>query len=198
MATYILIRSLVVNHLEQEPPHARSFCSYIYCDYRQRSSQSSAALLSSILQQVLQDSAEVLPSEVATLYSQHQKYNTHPTLTQIADILAKIVSTFEKFHVIIDALDECAESNEEALRFVTAVSSLGSSVKIMCTSRSSSRFGAHFSEALTIRISAHHDDISTFLDACIQEQHLLSKHVRKDPTLKDDIIRTIIQESQGM
>lgn len=147
---------------------------------------------------MLQSSVEVLPSEVATLYSQHQKYNTRPTSTQITDVLGKIVSTFESFHVIIDALDECAESNEEALRFVTAVSSLGSSVKIMCTSRSSSRFDAYFSEALTIEISAYHDDISTFLDVCMQEQHILSKHILKDPALKDDIIKTIIQESQGM
>lgn len=147
---------------------------------------------------MLQSSAEPLPSEVATLYSQHEKYNTRPTLTQIADILGKLVSTFESFHVIIDALDECAESNEEALRFVTAVSSLGSSVKIMCTSRSSSRFDGYFSEASIIKISAHRDDISTFLDAYMREQHILSKHVRKDPTLKDDIIKTIIQESQGM
>jgi hypothetical protein len=147
---------------------------------------------------VLQSPAEVLPSEVATLYSQHQTYNTRPTLTQITDILGKIVSKFESFHVVIDALDECAESNEEALRLVAAVSSLGSSVKIMCTSRSSSRFDAYFSEAFTIKVSAHHEDISSFLSSCIEEQHLLSKHIRKDPTLKGDIIKTIIQESQGM
>ncbi|KAL7926757.1 hypothetical protein ACQKWADRAFT_318066 [Trichoderma austrokoningii] len=192
------LSSLVINHLEKEPPQAHSFCSYIYCDYRQRGSHSNAALLSSILQQVLQSSAQALPSEVATLYSQHQKYSTRPTLTQITDVLGKMVSTFESFHVIIDALDECAESSEEALRFVTAVSSLGSSVKIMCTSRSSRRFDAYFSDALTIKISAHSDDISTYLDACMRERRIFSKHVRKDPTLKDDIIKTIVQKSKGM
>lgn len=156
-------------------------------------------LLSSILQQILQNSSsDVLPSEVATLYSQHQKYNTRPTLAQITDILGKLVSTFESFHVVVDALDECAESEEDALRFISAVSSLGSPVKILCTSRSSSTFDAYFNRASRIEISAQQTDITTFLAACIQDQPRLSKHVLKDPSLKDDIIGAIIQESQGM
>ncbi|RFU72749.1 serine threonine- kinase chk2 [Trichoderma arundinaceum] len=193
------LSSLIINHLEQEPPDSRSFCSYIYCDYNQRSSQSNVTLLSSLLQQVLQNSSsEVLPSEVETLYSQHQKYNTRPTLAQITEILGKLVSTFETFHVVIDALDECAESEEEALRFISAVSSLGSSVKILCTSRSSSIFDSYFNTASKIEISAQEEDIRTFLSACIQNQSRLSKHVRSDPTLKDDITGAIIQESQGI
>ncbi|KAL7791368.1 hypothetical protein V8C37DRAFT_382899 [Trichoderma ceciliae] len=193
------LSSLIINHLEREPPHARSFCSYIYCDYSQRRNQSNVTLLSSILQQVLQNSSsEVLPSEVATLYSQHQKYNTRPTLAQITDILGKLISTFESFHVIVDALDECADSEEDALRFISAVSSLGSSVKILCTSRSSSVFDAYFSTASRIEIYAQQGDIGTFLGACIRQQSRLSRHIMSDPTLRDDIIEAIIQESQGM
>ncbi|KAL7939595.1 hypothetical protein V8C35DRAFT_287105 [Trichoderma chlorosporum] len=193
------LASLIINHLEQEPPQANTFCSYIYCDYNQRGIQTHVTLLSSILQQILQNSSSnVLPSEVATLYSQHQRYNTRPTLAQITEILGKLVSTFDSFHVVVDALDECAESEEDALRFTSTVSSLGSSVKILCTSRSSSIFDAYFSTASRIEISAQQTDITTFLTSCIQDQPRLSKHVAKDPSLKDDIIGAIIQESQGM
>ncbi|KAF3063189.1 DNA damage response protein kinase DUN1 [Trichoderma lentiforme] len=193
------LASLIINHLEQEPPQENTFCSFIYCDYHQRSAQTQVALLSSILQQILQNySGDVLPSEVVTLYNQHQKYKTHPTLTQITEILGKLVSTFEMFHVVVDALDECAESEEDALRFISAVSSLGSSVKILCTSRSSSVFDAYFSTASKIEISAQQADITTFITACLQDQVRLSKHVAKDAGLRDDIIGAIIQESQGM
>jgi hypothetical protein len=105
---------------------------------------------------------------------------------------------FESFHVIIDALDECAESNEEALRFISAVMSLGSSVKILCTSRSCSRFDVYFSKVPRIKISAQKEDIRTFLHTSIQEKSRLSKHIMTDPSLKDEIIGAIIQESQGM
>ncbi|KAL7908738.1 hypothetical protein GGI35DRAFT_493723 [Trichoderma velutinum] len=196
---YVSTRSLIINHLEQEPPQGNTFCSYIYCDYNQRSTQTHVALLSSILQQILQNySSGVLPSEVVTLYNQHQKYKTYPTLAQITEILGKLALTFETFHVIIDALDECAESEEDALRFISTVSSLGSSVKVLCTSRSSSIFDAYFSTASRIEISAQQTDIATFITACLQAQPRLSKHVAKDANLKDDIIAAIIQESQGM
>lgn len=198
-ASDTLSRSLIINHLEQQSSDARSFCSYVYCDYNQRSSQSNVNLLSSLLQQVLQNSpSEVLPSEVATLYSQHQKYNTRPTLVQITDILGKLIAKFESFHVVVDALDECAESEEDALRFISALTSLGPSIKLLCTSRSSSTFDAFFKEASRIEISAQQEDIRNFLGACIQDQSRLSKHVKSDPTLKDEIIEAIIQESQGM
>ncbi|KAK4059226.1 hypothetical protein Trihar35433_11113 [Trichoderma harzianum] len=193
------LASLIINHLEQEPPQENTFCSFIYCDYNQRSAQTQVSLLSSILQQILQNySGDFLPSEVVTLYNQHQKYKTHPTLAQITEILGKLISTFETFHVVVDALDECAESEEDALRFISAVSSLGSSVKILCTSRSSSIFDAYFSAAARIEISAQQADITTFITACLQDQVRLSKHVVKDASLKDDIIGAIIQESQGM
>jgi hypothetical protein len=78
------------------------------------------------------------------------------------------------------------------------ISSLGPHVKILCTSRFSTTFEEYFREATKLQISAPNEDIAKFLEAQISQKYRLSRHVRADPKLKDEIIETIIKESQGM
>ncbi|CAJ0548883.1 Ff.00g024960.m01.CDS01 [Fusarium sp. VM40] len=190
--------SLIINRLEQERA-ADITCAYVYCDYNQRLEQTPYALLSSLLQQVLRNFADQpLPADVSVLYSQHQKYGTRPTQTQITEILQKLAAKLATFYIVVDALDECGESEEDALQFMEIVSSLGARVKVLYTSRFSTTFEEHFSQSEKLQISAQNADITTFLDAQIRQKYRLSRHVRADPKLKDEIVETIIQESQGM
>ncbi|KAF4978531.1 hypothetical protein FZEAL_5103 [Fusarium zealandicum] len=190
--------SLVVDHLERERV-ANTTCTYVYCDHNQRQEQSPSVLLSSILQQVLQNSTErILPSEVSLLYRQHQKYDTRPTMAQIVDVLRKLASRLSIFYVVIDALDECAESEEDAVQFMSTVCSLGSHVKVLCTSRFSTTFEDYFDQSMKLQISAQSEDIEMFLDTQIPLKYRLSRHIRTDPALRGEIIRAITQESQGM
>ncbi|KAF5021013.1 hypothetical protein F66182_6944 [Fusarium sp. NRRL 66182] len=190
--------SLIINHLERER-NADTACAYIYCDYNRRLEQTPSALLSSLLQQVLQNfTDQSLPAEVSLLYSQHHKYDTRPTQTQVTDILRKVAARLTVFYIVIDALDECAESEEAALQFLETVSSLGAHAKVLCTSRFSTTFEEYFCKYERLPIAAQDADITTFLETQIHQKHRLSRHVRADPTLKDEIVGTIIQGSQGM
>lgn len=133
-----------------------------------------------------------------SLYNLHKKYGTRPTLTQVADILRNLALTFRTFHVVVDALDECAESEEDALQFVKALSSIGPQIKVLCTSRFSTIFEGYFATSETLELSAHSQDIRIFLESQIEKGYRLSRHVRADPSLQDEIINAIIEESQGM
>jgi hypothetical protein len=195
----LLLRSLVVDKLERETASSSSVCVYIYCSYDRRDEQSPAALLASILRKVLQHSTTgPLPAEVLSLYEQHKKHGTRPTLAQLTDTLRALTAAFKTFHVVVDALDECADSEDDALRFISAVRSLGSHVKLLCTSRFSTLFENYFSGAEKIKISAQSEDIGIFLDAQIQQQPGLARHVRVEPSLRDEIIAAITGESHGM
>lgn len=101
-------------------------------------------------------------------------------------------------YVVIDALDECAHSEEEALQFVSLVRSLSSNIKVLCTSRFSTIFESYFGAYEQLQILAQAEDIKRFLETQIQQQYRLSRHVRTDPSLKEEIIETISTESQGM
>lgn len=132
------------------------------------------------------------------LYNLHKKYGTRPTLTQVADILRNLALTFRTFHVVVDALDECAESEEDALQFVKALSSIGPQIKVLCTSRFSTIFAGYFARSEKLELSAQSEDIRVYLESQIEQSFRLSRHVRTDPSLQDEIINTIIEESQGM
>ncbi|KAM0229945.1 hypothetical protein ACHAPO_009667 [Fusarium lateritium] len=190
--------SLIISRLEQEKT-AGCICLYVYCDYNRRMEQNASALLPNLLQQTLhQLPNRPLPAEVSLLYSQHQRYGTRPTQTQTTELLRTLAAKLERVFIVIDALDEFGESEEEALKFMGTISSLGPHVKILCTSRFSTTFEEYFSDSTRLQISAQNDDIAKFLETQITQKYRLSRHVRADPKLKDEIIETIIKESQGM
>ncbi|KAJ6099060.1 serine/threonine-protein kinase chk2 (cds1) [Penicillium canescens] len=194
------LMSIAVDLLEHhEKIPINSLCTYIYCNYERQKEQTSAALLSSILQQILQHStSDTMPLEVLSLYNSHKKYGTRPTLTQLSDLLIKLASAFETLFVVIDALDECAVSEEEALQLLSIIRSIGPQVKILCSSRFSTTFEAYFASTEKLEIYAQTKDIRLFLDSGIGLQSRLSKHVRADPSLKAHIIDSITEECKGM
>jgi hypothetical protein len=132
------------------------------------------------------------------LYNSHKKYGTRPTSKELTDLLGKLTSKYETLFVVIDALDECAESEEDALRFLSSVRSIGWNVRILCSSRFSTTFEAFFISTKKLEIYARDEDIKTFLDSELNQQPRLSKHVRADPDLRTEIIDSIAGECQGM
>ncbi|RAQ58986.1 hypothetical protein COH20_006750 [Aspergillus flavus] len=193
------LMSIVIDALEQEPKSRDSLHTYIYCNYARRAEQSPTAILSSLLLQVLQRSErEAIPPEVLSLYEAHRKYGTRLTLKELTGLLAKLTQRLKTLFVVIDALDECAVSDEEALNIVSTIRSIGSNTVVMCSSRFSTTFESHFASSERVEILAQDEDITAFLDAQIDQQPRLSKHVRVDPALRQEIIDSITGECQGM
>ncbi|KAK3292991.1 uncharacterized protein B0H64DRAFT_204172 [Chaetomium fimeti] len=194
-----ILASLIIDNLEREHGFHDTICTYVYCNYTKRQEQTAVALLSSLLQQVLQHiTTTTVPVEIQSLYQLHKKHGTRPTLAQVTDILRILTASFSVFRVVVDALDECAESDDDALRFIAAVRSLGPSVQLLCTSRFSTVFERYFDGAQRIEISAQSEDIRIYLDSQIQQQPGLARHVRADSSLKDEIIDAIVGEFHGM
>ncbi|GLA81221.1 hypothetical protein AtubIFM56815_004863 [Aspergillus tubingensis] len=108
---------------------------------------------------------------------------------------------YETTFIVIDALDEYSESENDALWFLSTISSVGSKVKIMCSSRFSTTFDAYFNSIEKVEISARDEDIELFLDseiARLPTLSSLSKHLRAEPDLRRHIIVSITGECQGM
>lgn len=173
--------------------------AYIYCDFQNREAQTPLNILSSILEQVTRHAGgDVLPPVLLSLYESHKKYDTRPTLTEISGVLGTICSSLKAVCIVLDALDECCESEDEALSLVSSILAIGPTVHLLCTSRSSTTFEAFFKDTPRIEISAHDDDIRTVVNAHVTTQPRLLRHVQADPTLQDDIVLSIIEVSQGM
>ncbi|KAL4971085.1 NACHT and Ankyrin domain protein [Aspergillus stella-maris] len=191
--------SIIIDHLERQRNIPDTIYTYIYCEYTRCDEQSPTNLLSSLVQQVLQHREdEALSPEVLSLYNLHKKYGTRPTIAQLTNLPQKLKGVFKKFYVIIDALDEFGESEEDFIPFLSALRSIGPQVKVLCTSRHSTTYESYFHFAEKLEILAQSEDIKLYLESRISGHPRLSKHVRGDPKRKEEIVTAIIDESQGM
>ncbi|CCF34483.1 ankyrin [Colletotrichum higginsianum] len=101
-----------------------------------------------------------------------QKKGTRPMTKQLSQVFAKLFSSCDNIFIVIDALDECASSDMEAVELVGALQGLGDNVRILLTSRTSTNFEGFFKDAVRIDIKAKDED--------------------------DDIITSIAESAQGM
>ncbi len=174
---------------------------FIYCDFDQRANQTSLALISSLTQQLLQQHhGDLLTPEILSLYKAHHANNTRPTLVEMTKNLKILTSQLSQVNIVIDALDECSEREEEALDFISILQqSLGDSIKIISSSRPpTSLQSAFFAKWEEITVSAHESDVRLYVEGRINQRHRLQRHIQGDPPLQDEILSTIVNESQGM
>lgn len=195
-------RSLLIEHLERQDDLLSSndtALAYIFCDYKDRLDQTQTALLSSILGQLLRrTNCKTLSAEIMSLYEQHKRQNLGPSVVQLQQVLAQALVSYRKVFFIVDALDECSESDESALQLISTLRALGDRAKILCTSRFSTTFEAYFQSCERLEISASADDIRTYLQAHLHLHPRLSRHVRADPSLETEIVTAITDECRGM
>lgn len=139
-----------------------------------------------------------LPEEIQSLYRKHVQKRTRPTVKQLSEVFKKLLSSCSNIFIVIDALDECAPSDELALELIQTIKDLGNNIHLLITSRTSTNFESWFEDAARIDIAAQDQDVRLFLKTKIPEQSRLAKHVRADPKLQDDIVRNIAESARGM
>ncbi|KAK8242735.1 hypothetical protein IWZ00DRAFT_547403 [Phyllosticta capitalensis] len=189
------LASLAVNSVES----TGSAFAYIYCDYNQIGSQTPSALLSSLLEQFLRRTTRSgLPEEVNSLYREHARAGTRPTVDQLTDMFRRLASSHKNIFIVVDALDEFASSDEAALEFVDTIRRLGSNIRLLITSRHSTNFDSFSEDATRINIAAQGQDIQLYLETNIPKQSRLARHIRADPKLQEEIVQNISQNAQGM
>ncbi|KFZ04599.1 hypothetical protein V502_10030, partial [Pseudogymnoascus sp. VKM F-4520 (FW-2644)] len=84
--------------------------AYIYCNYKRRETQTATDLLAAILKQLVQE-RPLYGEPVATLHKQHADRRTGPSLDEIRTALNSVLNSYSKAYIIIDALDECTDSD---------------------------------------------------------------------------------------
>ncbi|KAJ0106842.1 ankyrin [Diaporthe amygdali] len=193
------LASLVIDLIETQYTSPNNLLAYFYFDYNQRESQTQLEMVSSLLEQVLrQMSRSSLPEEVQSLYRKHVQKRTRPTVKQLSEVFKKLLSSRSNIFIVIDALDECAPSDELALELIQTIKDLGNNIRLLITSRTSTNFESWFEDAPRIDIAAQDQDVRLFLETKIPEQSRLAKHIRADPKLQDDIVRNIAESARGM
>jgi hypothetical protein len=169
----------------------------IYCNYKEKVAQTPVNLVASLLRQLVQEHSP-LSNDVKDLYGECIKRGTRPALSEISRILQSEITKYSKVFVVLDALDECSESDRTRELFLTQIRRLVPNISLLVTSRDIANIEREFHEAARLEIRASDEDIRSYLKSRIEGQSQLAPYIKKDATLQDTILDTIVRKANRM
>lgn len=210
---YLLIcsSSFVVEHckrvLSLDPKPA---IIYIYCDYKERNRQSTHSLMSSLLKQALLqlNESEGMPREAFDAYQEHAQGETIMRFSELQALLTMVLQHFYRSILVIDALDEYVDSDDEAhtLQSVRIFDELrkvmfdcDGTCRMFVTSRGNC-YAQYQSkvQATDIEIVALEEDVRSYAHSFIySDQFSHMEKVRKNEKLAQDITNSITKKARG-
>ncbi|KAG0127725.1 hypothetical protein HOY82DRAFT_624539, partial [Tuber indicum] len=184
------LSSLVIDHLEDV---TESGVAYIYFNYQDQ--QSPTRIVASIVKQLLckLPSKTPFPEMVNDLHSKLAP-DKKASQDQLRSVLSGVVSLFPGVFLVFDAIDECEEGlRTQILSLLLWMKTLGEKVFLFIISRPLADLKDVLTDAIEVKLSAHPEDISAYLEARIEQTRPLRP--TKTPPLmvryKDKIIPEI-------
>ncbi|KAJ7591920.1 ankyrin repeat-containing domain protein [Mycena floridula] len=192
-----MLASRVIDHLQkltQGQPGVG--VAYIFCDYRQSSTQGAIDVIGSVLRQLLINSEEIPGS----LHSIHNCYKAVPpqprTLHDFTTALEAQIQLYSRVYLVIDALDESSSETRDIL--ISTVHCLAESGRLHVLVTSRQTIGDEFANDSQIHIWANDGDIRRYITQRIRDGKELQKVVNGDETLQDEIINKVTEKADGM
>jgi archaellum biogenesis ATPase FlaH len=170
-------------------------CIYCYCNYKEQKTQTVSELIASLLKQLVQDHPAI-SDNVESIYNHHIVQNTRPTANEFTKALRSEIGRYSKVFIIIDALDEFLERDQEYL--ITELRSLSSTVNLMVTSRPLPLIEEQFRGVNRLDILANEEDIRKYIETRTRRERRLMQHVKKDGTLLETMVDRIGMTARGM
>lgn len=192
-----MLSSVVIEHLRGER-HAdvdsNIGIAFLYCSYKRQGEQKLKVLLASLLQQLVRGLPS-LPDEVDQLQKKHLAEETQPSINEIKTLLCSVTKSFPKISIVIDALDECVETERKQLLNELFRLQAQTHLNIFATSRDLPEIKSQFSGCPSLEIRAAEDDMRRYLENHIHE---LKRCVVKSSVLQEEIISQILEVVDGM
>lgn len=133
-----------------------------------------------------------------SLYHDHRQKQTRPTLAEWSKWLQFEVRRPSNVFIVIDALDECPESEGTRESFLAAIQKLQPTIRLLITSRHIPTIERVFEMAAQVEIRASDEDVRRYLERRIASAPQLERHMIKDQTLKDRIVSALVKKAEGM
>ena len=199
---------MIIRDIESLSSAGSAFLAYFYFDFKDTGKQDARALLSSLLDQ-LSDQSDLFRDVLRRLYSEHRdgskKPNDDALLRCLNGMLA--VASPAPVYFVLDALDECPNdsglptSREKVLELVKTVVDLAhTNVHLCITSRPEFDIRAALEPLATHKLSLHDEsgqkqDIVDYLTSVVR---LDKKMQRWRDDQKNLVIEKLTEKADGM
>lgn len=170
--------------------------AYIYCNYKRKETQTTTDLLAAILKQLVQE-RPLYGEPVTALHRLHADRRRSPSLKEICIALNSVLNSYSKSYIIIDALDECTDSDGTRSELLTILRNIQTKtdIRLMVTSRFDARIEQSFQGSPMLEIRASEADVRRFV---VSQLCRFPMCVQRDPELQAEIQDGIVLAVDGM
>ena len=190
-----IIVSLVIDNLSAEVLNQNVGLAYFYFDYREQEIQSAEVVIASVLRQ-LATAKPTLPQSVSDLYHRLHGHR-QPQRQDLEHAVSQLCDDFDRIFIVIDALDECAEtsSRKALLEFLERLRGK-TTISVLVTSRPHlDDFGKIIETSSKVMIEADDSDIRAYVVREIDRSDAVDD---LDDDFKIDIIEKVVSGAQKM
>ncbi|KAJ7453162.1 hypothetical protein FB451DRAFT_1100503 [Mycena latifolia] len=191
-----VLASMVVDHLRTTLESRNIGIAAMYLSHQETEVQSLSNLLAGLWRQLVVGKS--IPPALSELYEKHREQGTNPSLEQVDSLLLSAISQFSGVFIVVDAIDEYHEQHRHILLHHLSSLTVGSTVKLMLTSRPHLTINHVIEDLETLEIKATEDDIRRHVDAEILKSFRLSRLIQNRPDLRQEIEEIIVRRSDGM
>jgi hypothetical protein len=183
---------MVVDHLSAQSQNENVGVACIYLNHKETEEQTVANLLSGLWRQLVL--GKDITCQVQGLYKKHLEKGTRPSLDDILKALQSAIGEFSKVYIVVDAVDECPETDDKRHLLLQHLAELGPTVNLMMTSR------PHITpiDSKVLHIHVDDRDIQSYVGGYIKKSSKLSTLVKANPELQREIETKISSTVNGM
>lgn len=186
--------SMVVDYIATKFGHrSDTGVAFLYLDVQRAHEQSIVEMLARLLRQLSESLGHY--SAVTALRDRHRASHARPSIHDLKLALSDVTSASSRCFVLIDALDECQNSERKLLLEILLCLQQKNGLQVFCTSRFDPQIGAHFSSSSQQEIRASDEDVSLYLQNHINE---LPAFVTRSPALQAEVKDWVLKSVQGM
>ncbi|KAF2186071.1 hypothetical protein K469DRAFT_707252 [Zopfia rhizophila CBS 207.26] len=191
-----MVAAIAIDYLLESVQSSSHGVAYVFCNYKAQEEQDASRMLAAILKQLVQ-ARPSLVGPVERLHKQHADRGTRPSPDEVFSALRDVLAHYSAVHIVVDALDECQDSDSTRRQFLAKLCDLqaGRDVRLMATSRFIPEIVDWFNEALKLEVQASKEDVKRFVAGQICR---LPRCIQRDPALQEIVQEKIVEAVDGM
>lgn len=172
--------------------------AFIYCNFRRQYQQRSIDLIASILKQLARQDHRLM-QHLKVLNGRYKSMGTHPSTSEIINVLCAMEHGLKQTYVVIDALDEIQTPDKGLMGFLSELFRIQEStgLNILATSRFIPEIEKKFKEKgyALLEIRAVDEDIRSFIRGNLAS---LPDFVAESEAIVEKIQEEIARATNGM
>jgi hypothetical protein len=185
-----MIAAIAIDHVCRMAGSDNIGVAYLFCNYKAQAEQSAPNLLAALVKQLVQSRLDMV-APVTRMYDDHLKRKSRPSLAEIFAALQSVCSNYPIAYIIVDALDECADSDSDRGRLIDKLRNLQArtDVRLLFTSRSISEITQRFQRDPMLEVRASEEDVRRFIAG--QMSRLPKHNEQLKLAIQDKIVKAV-------